>query len=126
MRRVLTFGAAVFLAGLASGAAETLEVPPLALPYADVDGGRENYRYGEHPVNGYRLYDFYARQADYYIGEARAGKVVPDLLPAFPGLEGGVFGHWGKYSQNDHVEDRWNRMEVGNVVAGAAAVMVVA
>ncbi|CAN5310180.1 hypothetical protein BH23VER1_BH23VER1_26060 [soil metagenome] len=87
----------------------------ITLPYADPAGGRTLYRYADQPVNAFRLYDFYARQADYYMDEANP---VPELLPAFPGLDAGAFGHWGKFSQNDHTDRRWNAMDVGSVVGG--------
>jgi putative heme-binding domain-containing protein len=43
-----------------------------------------------HPVNRDRLYDFYAKEADHF----RTGPAAM-LLPEFPGLDGGSFGHWG-------------------------------
>lgn len=83
-------------------------------PYASTAGGRENYKLSNHKVNEARLYDFYARQADYYMQQSE----VPRLLPAFPGLDAAKHGHWGKHNQNNHLDDRWNEMDVGSIIAG--------
>lgn len=82
------------------------------LPYADPAGGREGRRDTGATVNQYRLYDFYARQAEHHLD----GAEMPPVLPPFPGLDGGRFGHWGRFHQNDHVDGRWDRMESGRVV----------
>ena len=54
------------------------------------------------PVNHYRLYDFYAKQA-----LAFRGKKGLSLLTAFPGLEGGLFGHWGIADDEFWRDNRW-------------------
>ena len=78
-----------------------------AHPYVDHTKGREGFRFTDRPANEYRVYDFYQRQADYYMG----GKVeVPAILPSYPGLDEGKHGHWGKNNQNNHRDDRWNKM----------------
>lgn len=73
--------------------------------------------YAEEFVNRDRFYDFYAKQALHF------GKLppdqVPDVLPQFPGLDGGSYGHWG--NQND--EDTWKdgrvaQMDHGSMVSG--------
>ena len=46
------------------------------------------------PINRDRLYDFYAKEADYFRGVAASGTPVPTLLKEFPGLDGGTLGHW--------------------------------
>ena len=38
------------------------------------------------------------------------------MLPPFPGLDGGDHGHWGKYNQNNHKDNRINHMDMGSVV----------
>ncbi|WP_411846572.1 plastocyanin/azurin family copper-binding protein [Roseibacillus persicicus] len=83
-------------------------------PYVRSEGSRAEHRYSDAAVNSERVYDFYRRQAEYYL--AMAPEEVPALLPAFPGLDRGEFGHWGKYNQNNYKNDDWNRMEVGTVV----------
>jgi len=86
----------------------------VSLPYLDVKGGRDGHGYaftGENR-NRHRLYNFYSRQADYYLD----GNEAPDILPPFPGLEAGVFGHWGKLHKNQFRDRRWNIMDHGDIV----------
>jgi azurin len=68
----------------------------------------------QHPVNRDRLYDFYAREADYFAKQP----VVPVLLPPFPGLDGGKQGHWGNQNEKFWADDRWNQAELGSVMCG--------
>ena len=65
-------------------------------------------------VNRDRLYDFYAKEADYF----RTQPVVPPLLPEFPGLDGGVLGHWGNQNEETWASDRWNEVKLGSVQSG--------
>ena len=58
---------------------------------------RQAHRFEGAHVNEYRLYDFYARQADYHL---KAGNPPQRLLP-HPGLEGGRRGHWGFTNEKD-------------------------
>jgi azurin len=82
-------------------------------PYLNVAGGRAPYALASETVNEARLYDFYARQADYYLGNPDK---IPAILPAHPGLDGGKHGHWGKHNQNRHEDGRWNEIEFGEMV----------
>lgn len=82
-------------------------------PYVDVSGGRDSYLFSGETVNEARLYDFYQRQADYYLSSANE---IPEILPAYPGLDGGLHGHWGKHNQNNHIDTRWNDAEMGEVI----------
>lgn len=86
----------------------------VSLPYLDVNGGRGGYGYvfADHPRNRHRLYNFYDRQAEYYLD----GNEAPDILPSFPGIAAGVFGHWGKFSKNSFKDRSWNLMDGGNAV----------
>lgn len=86
---------------------------PDALPYADPKLGRENYRYRNALKNESRLYDFYRRQAKHYIDQTS----VSDILPAFPGLDGGSYGHWGKNNDMGATDGRWDRLVIGPVLA---------
>jgi len=68
-----------------------------------------------HPVNRDRVFDFYAKQA---IACLR-GELTGDLIPPYPGLDGGEQGHWG--NQNDEVtwrDGRWGASDHGNVFSG--------
>jgi hypothetical protein len=79
-------------------------------PYSDPQNGREEYELAGETTNEARVYDFYQRQADYYM--ANPDK-VPAIIPAFPGLDGGLHGHWGKHNQNGHNDGRWNDGDTG-------------
>lgn len=79
-------------------------------PYVDPAGGRENHEYTDQKVNEARVYDFYQRQADYYM--ANPDK-IPKIIPSYPGLDAGLHGHWGKYNQNNHNDGRWNEGDTG-------------
>ncbi|MGB0581406.1 MAG: DUF6797 domain-containing protein [Limisphaerales bacterium] len=85
---------------------------PAKHSYADPAGGRAKYRLAGKTVNQARLYDFYQRQADFYL--ASPGE-VPKVIPAYPGLDAGKHGHWGKHNQNNHQDGRWNDIEQGEV-----------
>ncbi len=87
---------------------------PESFPYADPANGRESYRQAKSSINSERLYDFYARQADFYL----SGAPEPDILPAFPGLDGGRYGHWGKNPHMDKSDNIWNTMDTGTVIGG--------
>lgn len=66
------------------------------------------------PVNRGRIYDFYAKEADYFLKQ----KPVPLLLPEFHGLDGGKLGHWGNQKESDWADDRWNQTDLGSVMCG--------
>ena len=84
--------------------------------YFDVRGGREGFGFdfADHAANRFRLYDFYGRQAEHYLDAAEK----PELLPPFPGLDAGLFGHWGLVHKNSYKDRRWNLMDNGEVVCG--------
>ena len=65
-------------------------------------------------INRDRLYDFYAKEAEYF----RQMNDAPHLLQEFPGLDGGEFGHWGNQTEDSWADDRWNETELGSVQAG--------
>ena len=65
-------------------------------------------------VNRDRIYDFYAKQA-----AAFGGAVAQTLLPEYPGLDGGLYGHQG--NQNDQVtwrDRRWEQADKGSLFSG--------
>ena len=88
---------------------------PKVHPYADPTTHREGYAHAGEKVNEARLYNFYQRQADYYL--AMPPEERPSLLPAFPGLDAGKHGHWGKNNQNSHRDGRWNQVEMGSMIS---------
>jgi putative heme-binding domain-containing protein len=65
-------------------------------------------------VNHDRVYDFYAREADYFMKKPSP----PLLLPEFPGLDGPKHGHWGNQNEKTWADDRWNRADLGTVMSG--------
>ncbi len=68
----------------------------------------------QHPVNRDRVYDFYAKEAEYFSQQ----RDVPVLLPEYPGLDGGKLGHWGNQSDDTWVDGRWNQTDLGNLLCG--------
>ncbi len=65
-------------------------------------------------VNRDRVYDFYTREAMHF----QKQRPVPLLLPEWPDLDGGKYGHWG--NQNDTVwkDGRWNQTDLGSLQCG--------
>jgi hypothetical protein len=66
--------------------------------YFRTEDGREKKRNADALINRYRLYDFYRRQADFYMAQ---GASVAALLPPYPGLDGGRRGHWGATNEKE-------------------------
>jgi putative heme-binding domain-containing protein len=67
-----------------------------------------------HPVNRDRVYDFYTREALHF----RAQRPLPLLLPQWPGLDGGTYGHWGNQNDNVWRDGRWNQTDLGSLQCG--------
>ncbi|MBL8871431.1 MAG: TIM barrel protein, partial [Planctomycetaceae bacterium] len=65
-------------------------------------------------INRDRLYEFYAKQAEFF----RVHEPRPTLLGEFPGLDGGPFGHWGNQNEASWANDNWNNTELGSVLGG--------
>ncbi len=79
------------------------------------------------PVNRDRVYDFYLKQAQHFRGgdlrspnanEQQGPEVPATLLPEFPGLDGGKFGHWGNQNEDTWRDGRLNDMDCGPCVSG--------
>ncbi|MDZ4288566.1 MAG: LamG-like jellyroll fold domain-containing protein [Prosthecobacter sp.] len=69
------------------------------------------YVHWQADINRERVFDYYGKQAVQFMG-----KPLPDLIPSFPGLDGGQQGHWG--NQNDAVtwrDGRFAASDLGNV-----------
>jgi putative heme-binding domain-containing protein len=60
-------------------------------------------------VNKHRVYDAYTKQAMRFRGR----DPMPLVLPAWPGLDGGRFGHWGSIPESAWDDDRRNRCDQG-------------
>jgi len=91
---------------------------PPTLPYLATSEGREGYALAGERTNSYRVYDFYKRQAQHHLKQDRDLA----LLPAYPDLDGGSFGHWGNYNENGHQDLRWNDMDYGPAMAASYSV----
>lgn len=65
-------------------------------------------------VNRYRVYDFYAKEALHFMKQSPQ----PALVQAYPGLEGGRFGHWGIADDDDWKDARWRDSDRLPVQAG--------
>lgn len=65
-------------------------------------------------VNRDRVYDFYRKQAMHFASASRHWH----LLPAFPGLDGGKFGHWGNQNEAVWKDGRWSQRDKAPVLAG--------
>lgn len=65
-------------------------------------------------VNRDRVYDFYRKQAMHFATASRQWH----LLPAFPGLDGDKFGHWGNQNEAVWKDGRWSQREKSPVLAG--------
>ncbi|MBX7168860.1 MAG: TIM barrel protein [Pirellulales bacterium] len=72
------------------------------------------HEFAQHPVNRDRLYDYYAKEADFFRDHAPSAM----LLPEYPGLDGGVLGHWGNQNEDTWRDDRWNAMDNGSLISG--------
>ena len=60
-----------------------------------------------------RVRDFYSRQAEHFMA---AKEPLPDVLPQFPGLDGGAFGHWGQNPSENSVDTSLNHIDSGNII----------
>ena len=70
-------------------------------------------------VNRDRIYDFYAKQADYYASQITDSNRHPvTTFAEFPGLDGGNQGHWGNQNETVWANNDWNLTKLGTVQAG--------
>ena len=90
---------------------------PTVHPYADPAGGRDQHRYTDAQVNELRLYDFYSRQADYYLEKGK----VPEIIPAYPGMDAGLNSHWGTHPQVHIHDNAWSHMDNGSAIGSVMA-----
>ena len=75
---------------------------------------QEQWSQSKEFVNRDRVYDFYAKEARHFMKQSPA----PELLPEYPGLDGGTFGHWGNQDDNLWRDGRWNDTDLGSVMSG--------
>ena len=65
-------------------------------------------------VNRDRQYDFYAKEGRFF----REVCPTPQLLPQYPGLDGGTLGHWGNQNEESWRDGRWNDTTLSSVQCG--------
>ena len=68
---------------------------------------------GFRPFPENRVRDYYFHQAEALLDSK---KPIPDLLPQYPGLDGGAFGHWGQNPASRSVDTTLNDVDSGNVI----------
>lgn len=90
---------------------------PVEFTYTRAPLQPEAWPHADHPVNQQRLYDFYLKQADYF-RRWQQDQPLPMVISAFPGLDGGAFGHWGTQKEQDWADARWNQTELGSLQGG--------
>ena len=99
-------------------AAKKANTKTASFPYMKTSEGREGYEFATEETNTYRVYDFYKRQAQYHL---KANDKL-SILPSFPDLDAGQFGHWGKYNENGHKDTRWDIMDYGAAMTASYSV----
>ena len=62
-----------------------------------------------------RIRNFYAAEARRYLN--RDDRPLPEILPEYPGLDGGKFGHWGQGDDTTYADERLNEMDMGGLVS---------
>jgi len=62
-----------------------------------------------------RIRDYYAEEARRHLN--RGEKPLPEILPEFPGLDGGKFGHWGQGDDASYADESLNEMDMGGMVS---------
>lgn len=87
---------------------------PATFPFDAAPLEPSQWRFAGQRVNRDRVYDFYAKQADYF----RAAGPAARLLAEYPGLDGGKYGHWGNQNEDTWRDDRWKAMDHGSVLGG--------
>jgi azurin/sugar phosphate isomerase/epimerase len=79
------------------------DLPPL---------NKDDNQHWQEFVNRERVFDYYGKQALHFMNQTP----LPELIPAFPGMDGGQQGHWG--NQNDAVtwkDGRFAASDLGSV-----------
>ena len=90
--------------------------PPVAaeFPYTRAPLQPELWPAWEALVNRDRIFDFYAKQAEWALAQPQ----TPALLAQYPGLDAGKSGHWGNQNEAVWRDARWNDTDLGTVASG--------
>ncbi len=86
---------------------------PAKFPYDREPLQPDRWPHRHEPINTLRLYDFYAKQADYFHQQP----MVPPLLMEFPGVEG-EGGDSEVRRAAVEKDNRWNQTQVNPVLSG--------
>lgn len=65
-------------------------------------------------VNRDRMFDYYTKEARHFMTLPS----MPELLPEYPGLDGGAFGHWGNQDETTWIDARWSTADMGSMMCG--------
>jgi putative heme-binding domain-containing protein len=87
---------------------------PVAFSYSPAPLRPDDWPNRGHYVNRDRVYDWYTREALHF----KSLRPMPLLLPEWPGLDGGKYGHWGNQNDETWRDDRWNRTDLGSLQCG--------
>lgn len=97
-----------------AGFVRTVSHEPAKFPFNNEPLHPEQWPNRSHVVNRDRLYDFYPKEAEYFLKQAD----MPPLLPEYPGIDGGSFGHWGNQNEETWADNRWNSTDLGSLLSG--------
>ena len=75
---------------------------------------RTNGPPGSYPVNRERIYDFYAKEAEYF-RKQEGSLPAPAPVPR-PGRR--QHGHWGNQNEDTWADSRWNQTDLGTLLCG--------
>lgn len=102
------------IANLSASLKQAMQHGPAEFPYSKSPLIAANWTNATHRVNRDRLYDYYTKEADFFVRQ----NPRPAIVPEFPGLDGGVDGHWGNQNEQSWADDRWNQAILGSVQMG--------
>lgn len=94
--------------------AHSVSHAPAKFPYETGPRRPDVFPQHTHFVNRDRVYDFYTKQAEHF---RKADSRLPLLAP-YPGLDGGVLGHWGNQDEGVWANDDWNKTDHGRLQSG--------
>ena len=87
---------------------------PSSFPFEAKPIHPDRWPHSSAPINRDRVYEYYAKEAEYFLKQS----TLPPVVPAFPGVDGGKYGHWGNQNDDFWSDDRWNSTDLGTVLGG--------
>ena len=113
IRRIPVF-TALLAAALAQDPHAAHRAAPVEFPFDREPLQPEFWPAWNAPVNRDRIFDFYAKQAEWALAQPQ----MPALLMQYPGLDGGKTGHWGNQNEAVWRDGRWNDTDLGTLASG--------